>query len=574
MAETGTLIVKAAVVITIDDDDRRAEAIAIDKATGRILAVGTLAECQAAAPDAEIDDRGSHVVLPGFVDAHNHPFMSGITTMKPAHWIAPYVGFPTWDDVTAYFTKVQASEPKGVPLVFSGLDRMLQGAPIPTNDVLDQYFPDRPICIVDNSGHVIYFNSAVIEMNGWTDGPPADPTGASFGRTADGKSNGLAHEVPAMIAACGPILSKVMTHPLHQAAEWLALMSRNGVTMTSDHTFDPSYLKGYDALTSFPDAPIRIALYQMSTTADAAEKITTSNPDMLWKQGIKLWADGSPWVGSAAISFPYVDSETVRTAQIPIGPLGEKNMNYTRAELDAAADTYAPTGWQFAFHCNGDVGLDIVLDCYERALRKYDLLGTDHRWRVEHCGAARGDQFERAHSLGVTISLGVFQFIYWGDLLDGELFESAIGSQWVRVADAWKADVGVSFHNDGSVSPPVPMRNLQAAVTRTTASGKVHGANQAVTLDQALRAHTINGARQLGRDADVGSIEVGKLADLVELSHDPFSVDPHDLEKKCKVEGTWIAGRKVDLKAFSAEVEKADPTHFHHLATVNHHPCC
>lgn len=67
---------------------------------------------------------------------------------------------------------------------------------------------------------------------------------------------------------------------------------------------------------------------------------------------------------------------------------------------------------------------------------------------------------------------------------------------------------------------------------------------------------------------------MGKLADLVELAHDPFAVDPHEIEKKCKVEGTWVGGRKVDLKAYRAEVEKADPTHFTHLARVNHHPCC
>lgn len=574
MAETGSLIVKAFAVITMDASDTRAEALAIDTTTGRILAVGTLAECQAAAPGAPIDDLGSHVVLPGFVDAHNHPFMSGVTTQAPAHWIAPYVGYPTWDDLTAYFSKLQASKPAGEPLIFAGLDRMLQAAPVPTADILDQYFPDRPVCIIDNSGHALYFNTALIELNGWADGPPPDPTGASFGRTADGKSNGVANEVPAMIAAGGPVLAKVITHPLHQAAEWLALMSRNGVTMTSDHTFDPAYLKAYDALTSFADAPVRVGLYQMSTTANAGDKITTAHPDMLWKQGVKMWADGSPWTGTAAISFPYADSETVRTAEIPLGPLGEKNMNYTRQQLDEAVDIYAPMGWQLAFHCNGDVGLDIVLDCYEAGLRKHDLLGTDHRWRIEHCGAGRIDHFERAHELGVTISLGMFQFIYWGDLLDGELFESEIGAQWVRAADAWHADVGMTFHNDGSVSPPIPLRNLQAAVTRTTASGTVHGANQALTIDQALRAHTINGARQLGRDADLGSIEVGKLADLVELASDPYAVDSHDIEKKCKVQGTWIGGRKVDLKAYSAEVEQADPTHHRHLATVNHHPCC
>ena len=569
-----TIILKASTVITVDAADSRAEAVAIDTTTGRILAVGSVADCQAAAPDAQVDDLGTKVLLPGFIDAHNHPFMSGVTTQAPAHWIAPYVGYPTWSDVTAYFTKLQASEPAGEPLVFAGLDRMLQGVPLPTADVLDQYFPDRPVLIIDNSGHIVYFNTALINLNGWQDGPPADPTGGSFGRTADGKSNGIANEVPAMMAAGGAILLKVMTHPLHQAAEWLALMSRNGVTMTTDHTFDPMYQAGYDALTSMPDAPVRIGLYQMSTTKDAGAKITTTKPDMLWKQGVKLWADGSPWVGSAAISFPYVDSKTVKDAQIPIGPFGEKNMNYTRDQLDAALDQYAPDGWQMSFHCNGDVGLDVVLDCYEAGLVRHGIMGTDHRWRVEHCGAARRDQFDRAHSLGVTISLAPFQFIYWGDLLDGELFAPEIGSQWQRFADCWNADVGMTFHNDGSVSPPIPMLNLQTAVTRATPSGTIHGANQAISLDQALRAHTINGARQLHREADLGSIEVGKLADLVELSHDPFAVDAHDLVKKVKVEGTWIAGRRVDLKKFHGEVEKADPTHFHHLAGVRHHPCC
>jgi len=573
MADT-TTIITAATVITVDARDRRVEAVAVDTATGRITAVGTLAECQAAAPGATVEDLGTHVLLPGFVDAHNHPFMSGMTTQAPAIWIAPYVGFPTWADVTARFDAEQASAPAGQGLVFSGLDRMLQGAPVPTAAVLDAHFPDRPVVVVDNSGHIVYFNSKVIELNGWDTNPPADPVGGSYGRTADGKIDGTAHEVPAMMAAAGRILMEVFTHPLHQAAEWLALMSRNGVTMTSDHTYDPSYLKAYDALTSLPDAPVRIGLYQMSTTTDAGAKVTTTNPDMLWKQGVKLWADGSPWVGTAAISFPYVDSETVRTAEIEIGPLGEKNMNYTRAELDATLDQYAPLGWQMAFHCNGDVGLDVVLDCYAAGLERHGLMGTDHRWRVEHCGAARGDQFERAHSIGVTISLAPFQFIYWGDLLDGELFAPEIGSQWQRFADAWKADVGVSFHNDGSVSPPIPLLNLQAAVTRTTASGKVHGANQALTIDQAIRAHTINGARQLGRDHDLGSIEVGKLADFVVLSHDPTAVDPHEIVKKVKVEGTWIAGKRIDLRRFTAAVEKADPTDHQHLAHLNRHPCC
>jgi predicted amidohydrolase YtcJ len=223
-------------------------------------------------------------------------------------------------------------------------------------------------------------------------------------------------------------------------------------------------------------------------------------------------------------------------------------------------DQYAPMGYQMAFHCNGDVGFDVVLDAYEHALAKYNLLGTDHRWRVEHLGAARADQFKRAASLGVTVSLAPFQYIYWGDLLDGVMFKPEYGAQWQRVQDAFQAGVRTSFHNDGSVSPPDTLRNIQRMVTRTTNSGKVHGANQAVTLEQALKASTINAAYQLKRDNEIGSLEVGKYADLVELSADITAVKPNQIIDKVKVKGTWLGGKKIDTAKFLDEVAAIDPS--------------
>jgi len=218
-----------------------------------------------------------------------------------------------------------------------------------------------------------------------------------------------------------------------------------------------------------------------------------------------------------------------------------------------------------SFHCNGDVGFDVVLDAYERALVKHGLLGSDHRWRVEHLGAARGDQFVRAASLGVTCSMSPFQYIFWGDLLDGVMFESAIGSHWQRLQDAFKAGVRPTFHNDGSVSPPDPLFNIQHTVTRTTDKGTIHGLDQALTLDQALRAVTINGAYQLKREHDIGSIEVGKLADFVELSADITTVEPGAIKEKVKVLGTWRGGRRIDTARFLAEVRSIDPTEHQQL---------
>lgn len=567
------LILTAASIITMEDEVPRAEAIAIDTSTGVITAVGSLATVQAIAPNVAVTDLGTDVLMPGFIDPHSHPALSGLATQPPAHWIAPYVGYPTYVEVQALWKQLDASTPAGQPLIFAGLDRLLQGAPELSNTDLDAFFPSRPVIVIDNSGHECYFNTAVFTLNAWTDNkPPADPVGSHFGRNPDGTSNGRAYETAATLMAISKALAIAIPHPLLSVARWLAEMSSNGITMTSEHTYKSDMFKAYSASVSVANSPIRIALYHMSIESDCGTKITSPKPLMLWKQGIKLWADGSPWVGTIAASFPYLDSPVVQHAQIPLGPGGEAMMNYTRAELDQVLATYASQGWQFAFHVNGDVGLDIVLDAYAHALVTNNLMGTDHRWRVEHVGACRGDQFERAASLGVTISMLPAQFIYWGDLLDGQMFPTEIGSQWMRAGDAFRSGALVTFHNDGFVSPPIPLLNIQAMTTRRCASGKVHGPQQQVSLHDAFCAHTINAARQLFRDQDLGSIKVGKLADLVQLSADPYTVDSDKLTDQVTVHATWVNGAKIDTNAFVANIEAIDPSEHQNLpqAALSH----
>lgn len=568
------LILKASSIITMDLDQPRAEAIGVDTSTGSITAVGTLEEVQAGAPGVAVTDLGTDVLMPGFIDAHSHPLLGGMVTQSPAYWISPYMGYPTYSDVQAFWKKLDGEMPAGQGLLFNGLDRLLQGAPELTNTELDAIFASRPVVVIDNSGHEAYFNSATIALNAWPENkPPTDPVGARYGRNPDSTSNGRAYEMAAVLAAAGKVLAEVVPHPLLSLARFFGLMSSNGVTMTTEHTYQSNMLNGYEACTSVPESLVRVALYHMSIDDDCGEKITISAPEaMLWKQGIKLWADGSPWVGTIASSFPYLDSPIVKQAEIPLGPGGEGMMNYTRAELDQILAKYASMGWQFAFHVNGDVGLDVVLDAYEHALVTYRLLGTDHRWRVEHVGGCRGDQFERASALGVSISMLPAQFIYWGDLLDGQMFPTEIGSQWMRAGDAFRSGALVTFHNDGSVSPPIPLLNVQCMVTRRTPSGTLHGPEQQVSLDDALKAHTINAARQLFREHDLGSITVGKLADLVHLSADPYTVDSDKLTDQVKVVGTWVAGKKTDPDAFLARIQAIDPTEHQqlHAAALSH----
>ncbi len=571
------LILKALVVITMNPTADRVDAVTIDSTSGRITAVGSLADCQRAAPDAKVRDLGATVLMPGFIDPHSHPLLGGIVTQEPAYWISPYKGFATFADVEKLWRKLDAQLPPDQAVLFNGLDRLLQGAPELTNKQLDGYFAKRQALVLDNSGHEVYFNTAVITANGWAGGkPPADPEGARFGRNADGTSNGRAYETAAIVAASSTTIKAAVPHPLLSGGRWYALMARNGVTTTTEHTYESSLLPAYVALAQADDCPLRLALYHMSIDTACGQKLTTPiSTDLLWKQGIKLWADGSPWVGTIAASFPYLDNATTRQAQIPLGPAGEKMLNYPRSELDAILAKHAPEGWQMAFHVNGDVGLDVVLDAYERALGASQLLGKDHRWRLEHCGGGRGGQFARAARMGVAVSLLPAQFIYWGDLLDGTMFTPEIGSQWVRAGDAFRSGASVSFHNDGCVSPPIPLLNVQAMVTRRTVSGRLHAANQAVTLHEAFLAHTVNAAFQIGRDRDLGSIEVGKFADFVELSADPFAVDARHLTEQVAVQGTWRAGQRIDVDRFLKQIEAIDPAPHRQLAekAAGRHVC-
>ncbi|BAX91758.1 amidohydrolase [Mycobacterium shigaense] len=564
-------ILTASTVITLDDATPRAEAVAVSG--DRITAVGSLADLREAFPSATVVDTGAAALLPGFVEPHGHPLVSGLATEPLVRSIAPWDA-PTWADVEAAFAEALASTDPSVPLWFAGFDSLLHRHHKPEATELDRIFGDRIAVVTDNSGHAVYFNTAVIKSHGWDVNVPQDPVAGSFGRNADGTLNGHGFETPVLLAVTQPLLDK-LGNPLTSAAEFYARMSRAGYTSATDMTYDPAYQQAYEALASVPSSPLRIAMWEVSLTDSYPYPTTFAlGEEWLAKIGVKLWTDGSPWVGNIATSFPYLSTPATRVAGIdPAVAGGARSLNYTRDQLDDILDRAAPHGWSMSFHANGDLAIDLALDAYEDALRRHNLLGADHRWRLEHLGAGRREHFERAASLGVHVSLAPFQYYYWGDLLDGQMFDSEIGSQWQRFADAVASGAVVSLHNDGGVSPPSPVINVQTAVTRRTRSRRVHGANQTIGLDVALRAQTINAARTSRRDHLVGSISAGKLADFVELTADPYTVDPADLAEAVQVTGTWVGGGRVDLDQFIDAVSRADNSEHAHLSGKRQ-PCC
>lgn len=571
------LIITASTIITMDDAMPRVTAVAVDTATGKITATGTLAQCEAAAPNATTTDLGDTVLMPGFIEAHSHPMAAGVFTQEPAHWISRSQGFRTFAQIQELWRELDSSLPADQPVICWGLERLTQGAPELSNTDLDEFFPHRPAVILDISGHEAYFNSATIAFNGWAGAkPPADPPASRFGRNADGTSNGRAYETGAVVLATSMVQQAAIPHPLQSVARWYQALALAGVTTSSDHSFDPDTLKGYEALASSPNCPIRVGVYHVATDPNCTEPLgSTISPDRLWKAGVKIWSDGTTFCGTLAASFAFLDNSTTKNAQVPLGPGAEKMMNYTRGEMDAVLAKIADSGLQIATHAHGDVAIDTVLDAYAATLDRHGLMGTDHRWRIEHWSAGRADQFRRAVDLGISTPLAVYQFMQLGDLLDGTLFPSEIGSRWVAVADAIKAGATVSFHSDSPVAPVDPLLDIQCMVTRRPLFGGFVGPDQMISLDDALRAHTINAAYHMRREDSLGSISVGKIADFVELSADPYAVDVSSLTEHVKVLGTWSSGHKINIEAFLADIVAVDPTEHADLA---HHAvkskCC
>ncbi|HIE61993.1 MAG TPA: amidohydrolase, partial [Microbacterium sp.] len=248
------VIITAGTIITMDPARTRAEAVAVSD--GRIVAVGTAADCQQALPGARAHDTGAAALLPGFVEPHSHPVLSGMATMPPAYWIAPWFA-PTWDDVVAAFRKAIDETPADQPLAFFGFDGLLQQHADPTASELDAIFGNRMVMVFGNSGHTSYVTTAVLEHLGWVKNPPEDPVGGFFGRNADGSLNGVATEIPAAMAQAAPVLEAIAKgpHPLQGAVEYYVLLSSAGITSTSEHTYKTELKPAYEALASLPNSP-------------------------------------------------------------------------------------------------------------------------------------------------------------------------------------------------------------------------------------------------------------------------------------------------------------------------------
>ena len=508
-------------VYTSDPAGSRAEAVAVGG--GRILAVGSDADLVAAYPGAELVDLGGRTLVPGFIDPHNHYLATGESLDSLD---LRYPGIASVADLVAAVAAAAAETPPGRWIRGGGFDQAKYDG-TPTRWDLDRVAPDHPVGLMHVSGHYLLVNSLALETAGITEDTP-DPKGGCFVRDGSGRMTGLCQDGAQGLVQ--PVAVDVGSHGanFHVAAsleELLAAIARAGtallaagVTTVADAQVSSRELEAYREARRRGTWWVRTALMPLSHQLEEYGSVGLAGPfgdDMLWIGPMKFYMDGSMIGGTACFTDPY-GTEGQYTGLLYHEP----------DELREMVVTAHRRGWQIGIHAQGDRAIGAVLDAFEAAMEAHPR--PDPRHRIEHCGYPTPAQLERMARLGV---IAVNQPNLLTD--SGDEFLVNLGEQRGHRLQPMRAEAeaGVRFvlSSDSDVTSFRPQDSISAAVLRRTLNGEVIGPDQVITVEEAVRAHTIDAAHSLFVEDRLGSIEPGKYADLTVLDGDLFGVSPDEI---------------------------------------------
>ena len=513
-------------ILTISDHQKSAHAIAI--AADRILAIGSNDEIRSIATSrTQQSDMQGMTIVPGFIDAHSHPAYSGRYHLRAVDCDLRSVA----DIVAALRARAQKTPPGEWVLGFKYDDTKTSERRFLTRDDLDSASSDHPILVTHRGGHTAFVNSLAMKLAKISETTP-DPEGGKFERNAVGKLTGRLLET-----ATEPfwkIIPFQFTAQENREAVRLIskMMSNAGVTSVTDAYGTPQDLRAYQDAHQAGELSTRI--YCMIGSQDIDTMIqagirTGMGNEWVRVGAMKMTCDGSISERTARLSQPYIG----RPKDFGILVTPEKEL-YERALKAHRA------GWQIGIHANGDEAIDIVLRIYERLQKEHPA--KDPRFRIEHCTVINENLIRRMKALNVIPNPFSTYVYYHGEKMKEYGAERL--ERMFAVKSFLKAGIRVTQTSDYPPGPFEPMMVLQSSVTRTDINGNVWGASQKVTVEEALRVGTIHGAYASFEENLKGSLEPGKLADLVVLGQDPLRTDPSALIR-IPVERTMVGGKWV-----------------------------
>ena len=521
------IVIQNANIITIDPSNPRARALAIRD--GRFIAIGDRDDiADLVGPGTQVMDLAGKTVLPGFIDAHIHVLSSGIR-----HVMAVDCDLPTISAIQGALRDWAKDTPAGDWVQgFKFDDTKTQENRFLSRQDLDAASTRHPIMVSHRAGHVFYLNSKALEVAGFNRDTP-DPTGGRFGRDPDtGELTGVVYEraiEPVRYGHLPPVTPEVRRQGLRCICQ---MLTRVGLTSVHDARVTNDELLTYQEGRDSGDLTLRAYLLMSAdhfpALRDAGLK-TGFGDERLRLGGVKMVADGAIATRTAYLSEPYIGS-----------PCDHGILAMSAEETESQVMEMHRAGFQVCIHANGDLTIDMVLTAYEKAQSAYPR--PDPRHRIEHCTLVNPDLLRRMEALGCVATPFCTYVYYHGEKMP---FYGEDRLRWMFAQRSF-LDSGVisTGATDYPPGPFEPLMGIQSCVTRTDSSGRVWGPNQKVSVEEALKIYTINGAYASFEERIKGSIEVGKLADLVVLGADPTQVDPFTI-KDIPVERTIVGGATV-----------------------------
>jgi predicted amidohydrolase YtcJ len=521
---------------TMNPEQPLATAMAVDRSSGRILAVGDDADVLAlAGPLTETASLRGRTLLPGFIDAHTH-----LVGYAQARLDVDLRGAKSEEEAAGRVRLRAGATPAGRWIIGHGWDKNAwQHAAFPTKGSLDAVTPEHPVALWDHAYHALWVNSEALRRAG-IDAQTPEPEAGSIGRGADGEPAGMLFEFGATDLVERVIEPTDDEALLGELRTVLGELRARGVTGVHNIEGDQS-LRLFQRLRNEGTLATRVLLYiprQWLPNALALGLQADFGDDLLRFGGVKLFMDGALGPQTAAMLDPYE------------GQAGNRGLlTLDDAETQRLVTEAAHGGLGVAIHAIGDRAVKTALDGIEASLRSAasgdERTMAARRLRLEHVQLARAEDVARMARLGVVASVQPFHAVADRDTAErhwGARYQRAYAYQTLR-----ESGVRLALGSDIPVDTCDPLRILHAAVARkddATPDRPAWTPQQALTLAQALWGYTVGAAYAGGQEARQGSIEPGKLADLVVLEEDPFTV-PAERIVGAEIAATIVGGEIV-----------------------------
>jgi predicted amidohydrolase YtcJ len=520
------VIIKNARVYTMDDSRPLAQAVAI--MGDRILAVGSDIEISMLQGlDTRVIDAENATVTPGFIDAHSHPDGSNEVTGAD-------VNLRSIKEIKEVMHAEAGKTPPGLWVIGNKYDdtKLSEERPVNRRD-LDEAVPLQPAIIRHRGGHTAVLNTRGLEIAGITVNTP-DPEGGTYGRE-NGELTGFVAEKALEIVDKAGEWPEITRQVRQQGVAYMSrAMVAAGLTSTTDAAcFTESLVAYQDALAAgellnrlsvmpYGESPLYAHL-------KAAGVRSGFGDERIRFGAVKYWADGSASERTMRMSTPYKGR-----------PDDYGILTMSQAKIDEAVDDAVQNGWRIGIHTNGDVTIGMALDSYERVLAGWQ--GPNPRFRLEHCSLVNPQLLTRIKATG-AIPTPFYTYAHyhgnkWLDYGEEKM-------QWMFAHKSF-LDYGIPVApaSDYTPGPFEPLMAIQSMVTRKDFKGRVWGPDQRITVSQAMKICTVNGAYASMEENIKGSITPGKLADLVILAADPHETAADEI-KNIPVLRTIVGGKMV-----------------------------